>query len=134
VWLCRRGTKICKIFLLKEQERQQIPPQELHSSTKLHGVKSNKTLSLLSVLSCWRSHSGRQRVHRWDKLIGAWRKVYNGELYALYCSPDVICVVKSRRMGLAGHVVHMGDRGGPIRVLVGKPEGKRPLGRPRRVW
>ena len=52
----------------------------------------------------------------------------------LYCSPNIVRVIKSRRMGWAVHVAYMGERRGVYRVLVGKPEGKRPLGRPRRRW
>jgi hypothetical protein len=55
-------------------------------------------------------------------------------LYGLYSSPNVIRVMKSRRMGWAGHATHMGDRRGAYRVLVGRPEGNTPLGRPRRRW
>ena len=63
-----------------------------------------------------------------------WRKLHNEELNDLYCSPNIVRVIKSERMRLAGHVARMGERRGVYRVLVGKPEGKRPLGRPRRRW
>ena len=63
-----------------------------------------------------------------------WRKVHNEELNDLYCSPITVRVIKSRRMRWAGHVARMGERKGVYRILVGKPEGKRPLGRPRRRW
>jgi len=56
------------------------------------------------------------------------------ELNDLYSSPNIVRVIKSRRMRWAGHVAHMGEERGVYRVLVGKPEGKRPLGRPRRRW
>jgi len=69
-----------------------------------------------------------------DEVAGKWRKLHNEELNDLYCSPNIVRVVKSRRMSWAGHVAYMGDRRGVYRVLVGKPEGKRPLGRPRRRW
>jgi hypothetical protein len=55
----------------------------------------------------------------------------NNELYALYSSPNIIRLMKSRRLRWAGHVAHMGERRGANRGLVGKPEGRRPLGRPR---
>jgi hypothetical protein len=61
-----------------------------------------------------------------------WRRLHNKELYALYSSPDIIWVIKSRRLKWAGHVTCMGERRGAYRALVGKPEGKRPFGRPRR--
>jgi hypothetical protein len=64
---------------------------------------------------------------------GSWRKLHNDELHDLYSSPN-IKVIKSRRMGWAGHVARMGEGRGAYRVLVGRPEGKRPLGRPRRRW
>jgi len=69
-----------------------------------------------------------------DEVTGEWRKIHNEELNDLYCSPNIIRVIKSRRMRWAGHVVRMGERRGVYRVLVGKPEGKKPLGRPRRRW
>jgi hypothetical protein len=65
---------------------------------------------------------------------GSWRKVHNDELHSLYSSPNIVRVIKSRRMRWAGHVAHMGEVRGVYRALVGKPEGKRPMGRPRRRW
>jgi hypothetical protein len=69
-----------------------------------------------------------------DEMIGEWRKLHNKELNDLYSLPNIVWVVKSRRMRWAGHVTRMGEDRGVHRVLVGKPEGKRPLGRPRRRW
>ena len=63
-----------------------------------------------------------------------WRKLHNEELSDLYSLPNIVRVVKSRRMRWAGHVARMGEGEGVYRVLVGKPEGKRLLGRPRRRW
>jgi hypothetical protein len=65
---------------------------------------------------------------------GSWRKLHNYELHSLYSSLNFVRVVKSRNMRLAGHVARMGEGRGVYRVLVGRPEGKRPLGRPRRRW
>ena len=67
-----------------------------------------------------------------DEVTGEWRKLNNKELSDLYALPNIVRVVKSRRMRWAGHVALMGEGRGVHRVLVGKPEGKRPLGRPRR--
>jgi hypothetical protein len=68
-----------------------------------------------------------------DEVRGEWRRPHNKELYALY-SPNIIRVMKSRRLRWAGHVACMGERRGAYRALVGKPEVRRPLGRPRRRW
>jgi hypothetical protein len=68
-----------------------------------------------------------------DEVTGEWRKLHTEELKDLYSLPNIVRVVKSRRMRWAGHVARMGE-GGVHRVLVGKPEGRRPLGRPRRRW
>jgi hypothetical protein len=71
---------------------------------------------------------------RRDEVTREWRKLHNEELNDPYCSPNIVRVIKSRRMRWAGHVARMGEEGGAYRVLVGKPEGKRPLWRPRRRW
>jgi hypothetical protein len=69
-----------------------------------------------------------------DEVTGEWRKLHNEELHNLYSSPDIISQIKSRRMRWAGHVASMGEERKVYKVLVEKPEGKRPLGRPRRRW
>jgi hypothetical protein len=69
-----------------------------------------------------------------DEVTGEWRRLHNKELYALYSSPSIIRVIKSRRLRWAGHVARMGERRGAYRALVGKPERRRPLGRRRRRW
>ena len=71
---------------------------------------------------------------RRDKVTGEWRRPHNEELNDLYSSPNIVRVIKSRRMRWAGHVTRMSEERGGYRVLVGKPEGRRPLGRPRRRW
>ena len=68
-----------------------------------------------------------------DVVTGEWRKLHNLELNDMY-SPNIIQVMKSRRMRWVRYVSHMGESRGLYRVLVGKPEGKRPLGRPRDRW
>jgi hypothetical protein len=62
---------------------------------------------------------------------GSWRKLYNDEIHSLYSSPNIVWVIKSREMRWAGHVARMGEGRRVYRVSVGKPESKRPLGRPR---
>jgi hypothetical protein len=69
-----------------------------------------------------------------DEVTGEWRKLYTEELRNLYSSPDIIRQIKSRRMRWAGHVARMGEGRNVYRVLVGKPEGKRPVERPRSRW
>jgi hypothetical protein len=69
-----------------------------------------------------------------DEVTGEWRKRHNEELHDLYSSPTIVRMIKSRRMRWAGHVAQMGEGRGVYRVLVGKPEGKRPLGRLRYRW
>jgi hypothetical protein len=69
-----------------------------------------------------------------DEVIGDWRKLHNEELQNLYYSPSIIRIIKSRRMRWAGHIAQMRKKRNAYRILVGKPEGKRPLGRPRRGW
>ena len=73
-------------------------------------------------------------VPRLDEVTEEWRRLHNEELNDLYCSPNIVRVIKSRRMRWAGHVARMVEEREVYRVLVGKPEGKRPLGRPRRRW
>ena len=69
---------------------------------------------------------------RRDKETREWRRLHNEKLNDLYSSPNIVQVIKSRRMRWDGHVARMGEERGVYRVLVGKPEGKRPLGRSRR--
>jgi hypothetical protein len=71
---------------------------------------------------------------KWDGATGGWRKLYNEELHNLYSSPSIIRIIKLRRMRWAGHVARMGEKRNVYRLLVRKPEGKRPLGTPRRKW
>jgi hypothetical protein len=86
-----------------------------------------------STVECW-------MVLRWifgpkrDEATGEWRRLHNEELNELYSSANIIRVIKSRRMRWAGHVARMGEKRGADRVLVGRREGRRSLGRPRRRW
>jgi hypothetical protein len=69
-----------------------------------------------------------------NEVTADWKKLHNEELNDLYSSPNIVRVIMSRRMRWVGHIARMGKRRGTYRVLVGKPEGKRQLGRPRRRW
>jgi hypothetical protein len=69
-----------------------------------------------------------------DEVTGGWRKLHNEELHNLYSSPNIIRMIKSRRMRWVGHVARMGAKRNACRILVGKPEGKKPLGRLRHRW
>jgi hypothetical protein len=69
-----------------------------------------------------------------DEVTGEWRKLHNEKLHDLYVSPSIIRIMKPRRVRCAGHVARMEDKRNAYRLLVGKPEGRRPLGRPRRRW
>jgi hypothetical protein len=73
---------------------------------------------------------GRKR----DEVTGGWRKLHNEELHNLYSSQSIIRMIKSRRMRWTGHVTRMGEKLNACRILMGKAEEKRPLGRPRRRW
>jgi hypothetical protein len=67
-------------------------------------------------------------------VTGGWRKLHNEELHGLFSSPSIVRVIKTKRMRWAGHVARMGEVKGAYNILVGRPEGRRPLGRPRRRW
>jgi hypothetical protein len=69
-----------------------------------------------------------------DEVTEGWRKLHNEELRDLYSSPSITRIIKSRRMGWTGNVARLGEKRDAYRLLVGKPEGKRPLGSPRRRW
>jgi hypothetical protein len=69
-----------------------------------------------------------------DEMTGGWRKLHNEELHGLYSSPGIIRVMKARKMRWAGHVACMGEVRGAYNILVGRPEGRRPLRRPRCRW
>ena len=89
----------------------------------------------LGAVSCFENKVLRRIFGpRRDEVTGEWRRLHNVELNDLYCSPNIVRVIKSRRMRSAGHVARMGEERGVYRVLLGTPEGKRPMGRPRRRW
>jgi hypothetical protein len=68
-----------------------------------------------------------------DEVTGCWRKLHNEELHGLYSSPSIVRVIKARRMRWAGHMARMREVRGAYNILLGRPEGRRPLGRPRRT-
>jgi hypothetical protein len=68
------------------------------------------------------------------RVTGGWKKLHNEELHNLYSSPSIIRIIKSWKIRWGGHVARMGEKRNVYRLLVGKPQGKRPLGRPRRRW
>jgi hypothetical protein len=92
-------------------------------------LREGHRLRVFEIRVLWRI-SGPQR----DEVTGECRKLHNEELHILYSSPDIIRQIKSRRMRWAGHVASMEEERKLYRVLMGKPEGKTPLGRPRRRW
>jgi hypothetical protein len=69
-----------------------------------------------------------------DEVTGGWKKLHNEELHDLYSSPNIIRIIMSGRIRWGGHVARMGEKRNAYRLLVGKPEGKKPLGRPTRRW
>jgi hypothetical protein len=69
-----------------------------------------------------------------DEVTGDWRKPHNEELHGLYSSPSIVRLIKATRMRWAGHMARMGEVTGAYNILVGRPEGRTPLGRPRRKW
>ena len=96
----------------------------------LRGMRQQKCMLKVFETKVLRRILGPKR----DEVAGECRILHNEELNDLYCSPNIIWVIKSRRMRWAGHVACMGERRGAYRVLVGKPEGQRPLRRPRHRW
>ena len=92
-------------------------------------LREERKLRVFENMVLWRIFGPRR-----DDVTGEWRRLHNEELNDLYSSPNIVWVIKSRRMRWAGHVARMGEERGMYRVLVGKPDGKRPLGRPRRRW
>jgi hypothetical protein len=122
-----------------------------HSVQSLLSVKIHKTIILPVVLygcETWsltlreehRLRVFENRVLRGifgpkrDEVTREWKKLHNGELHNFYSSPDIMRQIKSRRMRWAGHVERVGDGRNLCKVLVGKPEGRGPHGKPRRRW
>jgi hypothetical protein len=87
------------------------------------------------MISDWSASSYTRNIAAASvKVTGGWRKLHNEEIHNLYSSSSIIIITMSRRMRWAGHVARMGEKSNVYRLLVGKAEGKRPLGRQRRRW
>jgi hypothetical protein len=101
----------------------------------LYGCETwSLTLREEHILRVFENRTLREYLGQNGMITGEWRKLHNKELHNLYASPNIIRQIKSRRMRWAGHVDRMGEKRKVYRVLAGKPEGKRPLGRRRRRW
>jgi hypothetical protein len=105
------------------------------SDSDMHGFESKLTESATFQFQL-RHHRKLYLIFgpKRDEVTGGWRKLHNEELHGLYCSPSIVTVIKARRMRWAGHVARMGELRGAYNILVVRPEGRRPLGRPRRRW
>jgi hypothetical protein len=103
-------------------------------------VSLNKLLLLLTLREEHRLRVFENRVLRRifgpksDEVTGGWRKLHNEELHGLYSLPSIVRVIKARRMRSVGHVARMGEVRGAYNILVGRSEGRRPLGNPRHRW
>ena len=107
------------------------PTHRTHRYVSTAGmVKRTRINFTLNVHCLLRRIFGPRR----EEITGEWRKLHSEELNDMYCSPNIVWVIKSRRMRWVGHVARMVEGRGVYRVLVRNPEGKRPLGRPRRRW
>jgi len=92
-------------------------------------IISKERLSVFENRVLWRIFGPKK-----EEVTEEWRKLHNEELNDLCTSLNIVCVINSRRMRWAGHVARMGERRGVYRVFVGKPDGKKPLGRPKHRW
>jgi hypothetical protein len=114
-----------RVYYPKQYEVQQ-DPRNLHT----YILQASKAFEIICIKQTARLILGPKR----DEVTGEWRKMHNEELHILYSSPNIIRQIKSRRMRWAGHVACMGEKRNVYKVLMGKPEGKRPLGRLSRRW
>jgi len=124
------SSRLLSKYLKIKIYRTLIPPVVLYGcETMSLALREERRLSVFENRVLRRVFGSKR-----DEITGEWRKLHNEEFRDLYSLPNIVWVVKSRRMKWAGHVVRMGEVRDVHRVLVGKPEGKRPLGRPRRRW
>ncbi|KAJ4438662.1 hypothetical protein ANN_14609 [Periplaneta americana] len=118
----------CETWTLTFREEERLRVFENKILRKIFGAKRDEVTGDENKIL--RKIFGAKR----DEVTGEQRKLHNTELHALYSSPDIIRNIKSRRLRWAGHVARMGESRNAYSVLIGRPEGKRPLGRPRRRW
>ena len=143
--VCPRPIYISHVWFVKINS--QLSSYTLYSKIMTECIPGNKLPVVLYGCETWSLTLREERKlrvfenvvlrifgPRRDEVTGEWRRLHNEELNVLYYSPNIVRVIKSRRMRWVGHVSCMGEERGAYRVLVGKPEGKRPLGRPRRRW
>ncbi|KAJ4441711.1 hypothetical protein ANN_11569 [Periplaneta americana] len=129
VKLSKRVTRVCQNLKLRIYKTVILPVVHYGCETWTLTLREEHRLRVFEN-KVLRIIFGAKR----DEVTGEWRKLHNTELHALYSSPDIIRNIKSRRLRWLGHVASMGESRNAYRVLVGRPEGKRPLGRPRRRW
>ncbi|KAJ4437835.1 hypothetical protein ANN_13773 [Periplaneta americana] len=123
------GATVTNINVTREEIKQRINMGNAYYHSVEKVLSSSLRLRLFED-KVLRKIFGAKR----DEVTGEWRKLHNTELQALYSSPDIIRNIKSRRLRLEEHVARMDESRNAYSVLVGRPEGKRPLGRPRRRW
>jgi hypothetical protein len=119
VWVDVEGEEKSRLFVIKNKHYLRVRTERVLSY--FAEVFENRVLTRIF---------GPER----DERTGEWRRLHNEKFNDLHSSPNVVRVRKSRRMGWAGHVAHMRERRGVHRMLAGRPEGRRPLGRSRRRW
>ena len=131
MWILIFSTSLSAVFLILGRiERDIILPFVLYGcETRSLTLREERKLRVFENMVLRRIFGPRR-----DEVTGEWRRLHNEELNDLYCSPNIVRVIKWRRMRWAGHVAHMGEEREVYRVLVVKLEGRRPLGRPMRRW
>ena len=119
---------VCSEIRIKQSAQSEHRVEVLNVTWSLT-LREERKVRVFQNMVLWRIFGPRR-----DEMTGEWRRLHNEELNDLYCSPNIVRVIKSRRMRWAGHVARMGEERGVYRVLLGKPEERRPLGRPGRRW
>jgi hypothetical protein len=121
------GTTVTDQNLIQEEIKRRLNSDNAcyHS---VQNLLSSRLLSKTLKIGIYKTIILPVVLYGWDEVTGEWRKLHNEELHDLYSSPGIIGIIKLRRMRWAGHVARMGEKRNAYRLLVGKPEGKRPLG------